>query len=359
MNFTTEISYEVDKNIWDNTLKLNPASTAFQIADFYRPHQLTHQSKPVFITISDPSGKIVGQLSGVIHLTDYWLEMNTISRMITSKFNLGSTLRWVHGPIIHDPDNTTEILSNILSALDKVAMNNDVNLIRGTSVPQMESLPVDIFKKNGYSIEPWITYITDLQRKIDNIFNSLHNKTRYDVRKGEKQGLEFEVVSKRESFDLYLDVKYHDKKKVDKLKKLNKTFFENIWNILFQNGFEKMFIVRSEGKPKSIILNFLFNRNVSQTGVANSPISNYAGSFLTWNTIRWSAKNNYRTFDVGGANPFPTSKKEQGINQFKSKWASKKVDYFLCTKVFNKTKWRISKGLNQPSRLPKKFFRII
>ena len=359
MNFRTEISYEVEKKIWDETLLLNKNSTAFQISDFFRPHQLAFNSKPIFITISNSSGKIVGQLSGVIHFTDYWLETNIISRLISSKLDLGSTLRWFYGPIIHDTENTAEILSNILLALDKVAIQNNVNLIKGSVPPQISQLPVNIFKKNGYAIEPWITYITNLQRNVDDIYNALHNKTRYDIRKGEKKGLKFEIVSKKESFDRYIDVKYHEKKKVQKIKKLNKIFFKYYWETSYQKGHEKMFLARFEGEPISAIVNVLFNGNVVQMGVGNSPVRNlYGGSFLMWNTIRWSSEMNYRSYDVGGANPSSTSQKEKGINLFKSKWSSEKLDYFYCTKIFNKTKLNISKIIKQPKVIKRKINKI-
>ena len=355
MHFKTEILYKVDKNLWNDTLKLNTASTASQMYDTFRPHQLTFDSKPVFIIISNPSGEIVGQLSTIIHINDYWLDTNIISKLINSKFNLGSTMRWSHGPIIHDQENSNEILSDILSAVDKIAADNNVNLISGTTPPQVSAFPVNTLKNNGYAIKPWISYITDLQRNVDDIYHALHNKTRYDIRKGEKLGLEFEVSSTRESIDIYRYVKYHDKKKIEQVRKKNKKFTDNIWKVLFQNGYKKNFIVRYEGNPIAVINNFLFNGNVSQVGVAtSSEASKYAGAFLTWNTIRWAAENNYRTYDVGGANPSPISKKEQGINLFKSKWASKKVDYFICTKVFNKTKLNISNIIKQPKSIKHK-----
>jgi len=360
MNFKTEISYEIEKKVWDETLLSNQASTAYQNSDFYEPYHLAYGSKPVFITVSNSTGKIVGQLSAVIHLTDYWLEPNIISRLISSKFNLGSTLSWFHGPIIHDLENIDEIISNILTSLDKIAFENKVNLIKGSSPPQMSQVQSNIFKKNGYRINPYITYITDLQRSVDDIYNSLHNKTRYDIRKGEKKGLEFEVVSKKESYELYLDVKYHENEKLQKIKKLNKKFFNHVWETSYKKHYQKMFLARFEGKPIAAILNVIFNGNVVQVGVGNSPARNlYGGSFLTWNTIRWSAENNYKTYDVGGANPTPILKKEQGINLFKSKWTSKKIDYFLCTKVFNKTKRNISNIIKQPKLIKYKINKML
>lgn len=359
MNFLTDISYNVEENSWNQMLLSNPISTAYQNSDFSIPYQLAYNSKPVFITISNSSGKIVGQLSGIIHFIDYSLESNVISKFVTSKLDLGSRLNWFHGPIIHDIENSDEILSCMLTGIDKIAIENNINLISGTSPPQ-PNLSIDIFKKNNYVIKPWISYITNINRNVNDIFNSLHNKTRYDIRKGEKSGLEFEIVSTKESLDCYLDIKYAGNKKLEKIKKLNKIFMDHAWNTSYQNNLEKMFLAKLVGNPVSAIVAVLYNGNVVQSGVANSSkVNQYAGAFLTWNVIRWAAENNYKTFDVGGANPTPISQKEKGINLFKSKWASEKVDYFLCTKVFNKTKLNISNFIKQPKSIKNKINRII
>ncbi len=355
MNFKTKISYSVEKKTWNEMLLSNKASTAYQHSDFFHPYQLSYNSKPVFIIISNPSGKIVGQLSGVIHLIDYWLDLNIISRLLTSKLSLGYKLNWFHGPIIYDLENSDEILTSILLAVDKIAIDNNVNLISGSSPPQASNLSMKIFKKNNYTIKPWITYITNIDRPIDDIYNSLHNKTRYDIRKGEKSGLEFEVVSTKKSLDHYLDIKYYGKNKIKKIKKLNEVFFDHVWNTSYQDNLEKMFLVKLKEEPVAAIITAFYNGNVVQVGVANSSNGNqYAGSFLTWNTIRWSADHGCKTFDVGGANPTATSQKEQGINSFKSKWASEKIGFFLYTKVFNKTKLNISNVIKQPQTIKHK-----
>ena len=93
---------------------------------------------------------------------------------------------------------------------------------------------------------------------------------------------------KKESYELYLDVKYHEKNKVQKIRKLNEKFLNHVWETSYQKNYEKMFLARFEGKPIAAILNVIFNRNVVQVGVGNSLARNlYGGSFLTWNTIQW------------------------------------------------------------------------
>jgi len=359
MNFLTDISYKIDVVNWNQSLVSDPKSTAYQHSNFYIPYQLNYKSKSIFITILNPSGKIVGQLSGIIHLDHYWLGSNVLSKFLISKLDLGSRLNWFQGPIIHDTKNSDEILSCILTALDKIAKDNNVNLISGSSPPST-NLSIHILKKYNYIVKPWISYITNIDKNTDEIYSSLHNKTRYDIRKGEKSGLEFEVVSTKESLDCYLDLKYAGNKKLAKIKKHNESFLKHSWNTSYQNDLEKMFLAKLDGNPVAAIVAVLYNGNLVQSGVANSSrVNPYAGSFLTWNIIRWASENNYKTFDVGGANPNPTSDKEKGINLFKSKWASENVDYFLCTKVFNKTKLNILNIINDPKSVKNKFNRFI
>lgn len=215
MTFLTDIYYKVEKDSWNQILSSNPTSTAYQNSDFFIPYELAYDSKPVFVAISNSSGKIVGQLSGIIHFADYWLEPNVISKFLISKLDLGSRLNWFQGPIIHDMKNSDQILSCILTAIDKIALENNVNLISGTS-PSQPNFSVNIFEKNNYVVKSWISYITNINKNVDEIYNSLHNKTRYDIRKGEKSGLKFEVVSTKESLNCYLDIKYAGNKKLQK-----------------------------------------------------------------------------------------------------------------------------------------------
>ena len=136
MNLKTNISYKIEKTIWNNTLLSNKASTAYQHSDFFYPYQLAFNSLPVFVTVTDESDKILGQLSCIIHKNEYWIESNFISKFFNATLNLGYILNWFHGPIIHNSENSDEILSNILHAVDKIAIENNVNLISGSYTHQ-------------------------------------------------------------------------------------------------------------------------------------------------------------------------------------------------------------------------------
>jgi len=352
MNFTTEILTDVNENEWNKTLTKSKASTAFQIASIYRPHQAAFGSKPFFILVKKPTGEIVGQLSTVVHFKNYWLNSNVLSSSLTNKLNLGSTLSWINGPIIHDSSNQDQIFSLVLTAVDRVAKENKVLMIKGSSPPLALQIPKELYAKNGYDYKRWVTYITNLNQKQDELFHSLHNKTRYDVRKGEKNSLTFEVVNKRSVLEEYAEVKFQGVKRKNNIIKRNIILRDNLWENLYKNGYEKLFVVRHKGILVGGIMNMIFNRNIVEHSVTNSPRRDlFGGSFLTWNTIKWSVENDYSTYDVGGANPLPVSEKEKGIRFFKSKWGGKEIDYALFTKILDKTRLRIFRTIAQPNRI--------
>ena len=199
INLKSSYSYEVDSNEWNNTLLQNKISTVYQTSNWQEIYRQAYDSKPVFITVLKPNGEIVGQLGAVIHKKLFWQDANVITSFIGGKLNLRITLNWFHGPIIHDYHNQKEIISKILSCIDKISIENKVTIVRGISPPLDNKLLNEPFGSFNYTIDPWASYITDLTQEPEKLFNSLDKKTRYDIRKSEQQELEFEIANNKKS----------------------------------------------------------------------------------------------------------------------------------------------------------------
>ena len=60
-------------------------------------------------------------------------------------------------------------------------------MITGSSPPISDDIRNEQFKQMNYNDIKWDTWITDLKPDLDYLYKSLHNKTRYDIRKGEKK----------------------------------------------------------------------------------------------------------------------------------------------------------------------------
>ena len=352
MNLKTTISEKIDENHWIKTLEAHPASTIYQIPVWCKTYKEVFNSKPFFIEIKNQDEQIVGQLALLIHSNYFWEGTNKITKIFTSKTNLGKHIFWNYGPIIHDNENFEEIFSKILDVVDELAIKHKVSFIRGSTPPMMNQPSKTMLESYDYQLSMWSTYITDLKSNTTDFFDSLNKSVRYDIRKAQKNKLEFVVGDDFSSLSEYGDMKYNAKSRSGHRKGKVPFFYEREWENLHRHGFAKIFLSKHEQIPLSGILCLIFNQNVVQHGAVNSPNTKLqGGTFVTWSGIKWCMENGLKTFDMAGVNPNPSSKKEEQIDFFKSKWGGKKYDYFTFIKILDQKKARISFALQDPKKI--------
>jgi len=341
MSFTATVENYVNEDDWDNSLTKSKHATAFQSAYFFKPNQVANKSKPIFIKIFNQDKVLVGQLSCLIDKKTK--NSSSFSKLLSKQLGLGSILHWKHGPIIHDNNNYEEILTLVFSTLEKICKEEHVEILKGTSPPLDRNFTKSFFKENNYEVTPWKNYIINLPSSSDDFLTSLHNKIRYDIRKGIKNQLTFEVASTLEELDEFGFLKYG--KRVDdptKILEQGKDGIKSAWEYHFKKGIRKLFLVRYNGELIGGINALVMNNIVCHTTVVNSSKNMQGGSFLTWNSIKWAIENNNLFLDLGGANPNPKNKKEEGIDHYKSKWNGIEYSVFHFSKIFNKKRSKVS-----------------
>ena len=345
MTLSTEIKNTSEPE-WNENLLQCSYSTSFQTSQWCELYKRSFQSTPFFITIKDESGIIVGQLATLLHKNYNWRDSN-LTKFIGKKMNLGSSLEWERGPIIHDNNLMQEIFNEIFFSIKKISIMNNVSRIRGTS-PTNSNISLYPCNNDELVRTPWSTFVIDLKNK-NNLINNLDKKTRYDVRKSEKLNFEFIVVKEKSDFIDYVMLKRKQKNK----KKINLKFIQDHWELLHSKQLEHLFLAKYNGKIVSGILCSTFNKNMIQHGVVTST-DPLAGTFLTFNTIMWGIENGFISYDMGGVNPKPSNVKEKGIEFFKSKWSGKKDDYLILTKVLKKSNYGLSRILKDPTQINSK-----
>ena len=174
----------------------------------------------------------------------------------------------------------------------------------------------------------------------------MDKKTSYDIRKAEKNELEFQIARKREELDEFASFKANLRGRTHPEEYSN---FERdyTWDILYKSNIRRLFLVRHNDKLIGGMNTNDFNGNLIQTSVVNIQSELNGGTFLTWNTIKWAMQMKKNTFDLGGANPIPSSLKERGIDFFKSKWTNRKFHHFIFLKIRNRKKKKITTAVLQ------------
>jgi lipid II:glycine glycyltransferase (peptidoglycan interpeptide bridge formation enzyme) len=353
LSFKTKILFSVDDTEWNSFLYNSEFSTVFQTSNWVKNYQ-NMGSKPVFIQIESEKG-IVAQLAAIIHKNSLRHD-NIVAKNLGWKFNISSILTWSYGPIISDLENYSEIFSLIISLLEKIAKQHNVMMIRGSTPPLDQNNPKKLFEEYLYSFLPWSTYIIPLNQTEDTLYSSLDKKTRYDIRKSEKNNFLFEIPEDsdypKEFYELKNEEYIRDNRKVSPIS----NSYEERWKNLYQNGLEKIFLAKNKNHTVSGISNIIFNGYSIQHAVANSKIDLTAGTFLTWNVVKWAIKNKIKYYDVGGINPNPTSKKEKNIDFYKSKWGGQQYSFGIYTKILNRKKQILSSILRNPKKIIKKLY---
>ena len=355
MTFEIHTSSTIDETEWNDNLCKNNASTIYQSYNWQKLYREAFGSKPIFITVTDTDGTVVGQLACLIHKKMLWEDANPLSKKLGNALNLGTSLWWYQGPIIHDAANSDEILSLILSTVDEIAQKNHVINIRGISPSLSEQFPTKIFHKFGYDSEPRQTFVIDLQQNMDDLYNSLKKDTRYYIRKSEREGFEFDIAKNEDAMVKFQDLKVESNIREGKKPFQNLKFWKKHWEIMKKNGFEELVLAKRENKIEGTILTLFFNGNVIQHALANTPGEYLVGTFLTWNTIKWLQKMKFRTFDFAGVDPSPKTDKEKGIYFYAAKFGGKKTDFFSYTKIIDKKKYYLTSGLKNPKRIVSKY----
>ena len=352
MNFTVEIKNEVDVKAWNNTLSKSTFSTAMQTASFQKYNEFGYDSKLIYVIVYDATGQIAGQLSTVLNFSEHRKNPNLFSKILIKKLHLGSNIIWKQGPIIHDLEHSDEIYSLIFSAIDKIAKENNIEMIKGTSVPLGPKVSQKLLEHHNYKAKPWTTYIIPLNKDYESYFDSLDKSIRYDIRKSEKNNLIFEIGNSRESLYEFAELKYTKRNEKNKISNDRKSVLDYLWDNVFSQGYRKLFLVRDENHNLIGGINCThFNHNATQTTVINSSKTKInGGSFLIWNTLKWNMEHDFSNYNMGGVNPNPTSKKEQGIKFFKSKWKGQQIPEMIFTKIINRQKRNFTRVLlSQPN----------
>jgi len=171
----------------------------------------------------------------------------------------------------------------------------------------------DILEKYGFKKYGDWTFVIDISN-IEDLWKKIDKKNRNDIRYAEKSKVLFEEVESIEELNkLYF--LFREQAKRWNFRIPSKDYFENVWNNMVKNNMAKFFVAKYQKEIVSITQLFMFRDEISMPIWGNSEKANKirgANNLLIWKIIEWSNKNNYKKFNMWGADP-----KQEGIFKFK------------------------------------------
>ena len=348
--YNFKIYTKVDSK-WNENLMKSKHGNFFQTAEY-----VDSDSKdffPIFVYVFDENGTVVGQLTIRIIKTTVLYSSPIIHKIVRILSKITSRGIWLYGPVIHSSDKQSriEILRILLKAIDEILERYDLVHIEGYSPPYDLLVDEDYkreFKKNGYIIRDYVTFLANLDKSIDEIWQSIDKKARGDVTRAKKRGVIIKELNTRDQLKEYLLL--HQRWAKTKGLVVTNPFTEEdyLWNN-YKKGLEVFFLAYQDNQLISGVRIGCFNSMAH----ANFILSSYSGPtslggpMLTWYILEWAKQAGIKIYDFSGGrkNNQDAIEDKNTLLFYKKKWGGEEYSHYNFVKSRKKTLYRLYKFL--------------
>ncbi len=194
----------------------------------------------------------------------------------------------------------------------------------------------------GFVYEDHLNYLIDLDRPVDQIFQSIGARTRKHIRRALRRGeVVIEEIKEREQIAACYDL-LRRTYQTARVPLADRSLFEAAFDVLHPKGMVRFTLARVGQVPVATSVELLYKDTAYAWygGVDRAYKSCRPGEFLTWHILQWSAENNYKIYDFGGAGK-PDEK--YGVRDFKAKFGGELVCYGRNTFIHSPFRLFLSK----------------
>lgn len=270
------------------------------------------------------------------HVVRYWTE-GSHGWMLTQWIQeaRGPLRYWLapQGPVI--PEGTTEeelcafvegCRALLPGARARVLFDRIEPRVRSTE-RIIEEPPAFVFGKRVRSLNPATSFLVCLEGTIDDIFERMHKKTRYNIRLAERHAV---IVRGGTAEDIPVFLRLmHETAERDEFLGHDPGYLRTIVETLTRSGHGRLRIAECLGKPLAANLEVLCGDTVMYLYGASSSedrekMAPYA---LQWSAVFAARQEGFRWYDFGGGNPeheYDADYKPswEGITRFKERWGT-------------------------------------
>lgn len=182
-------------------------------------------------------------------------------------------------------------------------------------------------KKSSKEIQPKRTIIIDLERSEDELLAAMHHKTRYNIRVGEKRGLQ---LRERNDLDAFWKLLKHTAKK-DSFFTHDKSYYGKLLNtpvlntraVFVEHDDRPLGTVKNRPIAGAILLTYGDTLYYLHSAMDRNYKSMMAPYVLHWRIIQWAKKQGLKHYDLWGID----AQKWPGVTRFKLGWGGKVKEY--------------------------------
>jgi len=294
--------YDIDtlnKDKWDDLLGRSVVKDIYQTYEWAGLMKELYAYQPKFMILSQGETAVAGQLF--------------FKKKVFGLFNAYEALG---GPLYVDGSGE-EIIS---SAIEYFRGLKEKPILYRVIRPQCPHEFERLFTGSNFIVNPFQTFLVNLERPIDEIWTSFIQNARWGVRKAEKSGVSVVEVTEWDEWDAFMNIHIPHSKAHGTTTK-SPEFFRGLYDSFYPQNMVKVFVSKHEGKVIAGML-FLICRDtmVYYMGASeHGSLSLSPNDPIMWHAIQWGKDNNIKLLNLEDTYPNPSSNL-YGIHKFKEKW---------------------------------------
>lgn len=255
---------------------------------------------------------------------------------------------YAYCPKINPHEVNWDKLINSVREQNCFAIKIDVpNVMEGTKEQREAQNIFDTrkgFQKSSKNTFTKNNVIINLDQKVEELWNNLHPKHRYNIKYAQKHGVTLREATNENDYNIFFDLMSATAKRQHFLIHPN-SYYKSIWELFHPQGLAHILIAEYEGKPLAAWMLFTYQDVLYYPyGASSDELRNLqASNFIGWEAIQFGKKMGCHIFDMWGAckDINNTKDPEWGFTNFKLKFGGKLVtymdsyDFVIDRKIYN------------------------
>lgn len=191
--------------------------------------------------------------------------------------------------------------------------------------------------------QPKFEWILDLKKSEEEILNSMHPKTRYNINLARKRGIKIEIIN--ENLNKYFDDFFRLSEETARrgnFKLHPKTYYQNIFNKCDEDKNAFLSVAEYNGKILAINLILLFGNTAYFLFAGSSgEYKNLMFSYLAqWEVIKEAKKRGFKVYNFGGVQGSGEGYKNyESVSFFKKRFGGELLEYADSYDIVLKPFW--------------------
>lgn len=314
-------------------------------------------TEPLFFVAKDENGKWIGGFL-IFYFRIKYLSYLANKLIVPSE------------PIIYEKGREKEIIEILWEEVEKYAKRKNIIYIEWMNLVGSRWKDKEFLLKKGFSkVIKYNSYILDINKPIEELWENLHKKHRNAIRKAEKIGV---TIEEENNLDTYYTLSKGTYKRSGLLGPSYKDLKAE-WDNLNPKGMCHMFFANHDEKTLAAAFMLFYGDKVLYLHGASSGRTEGASNLLHWEIIKKAKTEGYKWYDFGGVlldikETFMTQRthasirmqdqdnifsyqngKREGIDRFKKRFGGEEHLFYSGYKIYSPIRKKMLEKILMPA----------